>query len=481
MADSSFCCSLCWEPPNLFRADEEDHYWMYCNNVREAGSDPVSSSGTFDQSQSAADPWSEHPSPCRNPESPLDQKDLDRFQRRTIDLAANAGYSLDPDVDFLVTVPGLESMSAHSLSPMLSDPQTLLKLCRGLETRLADLEFLKEELVRSLELEIEEIRDLLTEVTEAVNRDHVQPPCNSPPGDEESFFDDDALFEIESPSTFSQDLTPEALQYIQAWHNGGLIIVESLSDHARTRDIHALFRSCGTITYLELLGADKSKPHVNSRYAYIHFAEYSQAVNAVQNHHGALFQDRALMVFLLSTDTVRGEPGVPYLGSALEVLNFAGGQNYASPQADFRHANRDLRELLEHLDTSAPLQHSGMEPSTYSLKPNLTAKTAASWLRTDAPIVETEAAPRTDTTEKVPSVKPSQQAYYAIPAEIKPLAVGQPGAYVPPKTRKRKASSVTDVDDTDSSRPHQVMKILKRGEPLPGNMFYSGMVDRRGS
>ncbi|CAL8575334.1 hypothetical protein XPA_001262 [Xanthoria parietina] len=466
MADSSFCCSLCWEPPNLFKADEDDRDWMY----------GTSSSGTFDQAQTIAELWSEYPSPCRNPESPLDQQDLDSFQRRTINLAADAGHPQDPDIDLLTTVSGPESMPAELASEMLSDPRTLLKLCRGLEKRLADLEFSKEELVRSLEMEIEEIRGLLTEVSEAVNRDDVRPPCNSPQSEEDSFVQGFALLELQSPSTDPQDFTQ---QYNQAWHNGGLIIVENLSDHARTRDIHALFHSCGTITYLELHGADKSKPHVNSRYAYIHFAEYNQAVTAVQNHHGAYFHDRALMVFLLSTDTVRGEPGVPYLGPALEILNFAGGMNYASPDADFRHANEELQELLEHLDTTAPQQQTAMEPSTYSLGPGFTAKTSVSWRRTDAPLVETEALSKTDMMETVPTiVETSPQTPFTILAEIKPLAVGQPGAYIPPKPRKRKASSVADdVGDTDSSRSHPAMRILKRGEPLPGN---ASAVDRRG-
>lgn len=331
-----------------------------------------------------------------------------------------------------------------------------------------------------MELEIEEIRDLLTEVSEAVvNRDDVQAPCHSPRADEDSFVQGLALLELQSPRTVSQDFTQ---QYIQAWHNGGLIIVENLSDHARTRDIHALFHSCGTITYLELHGADKSKPHVNSRYAYIHFAEYNQAVTAVQDHHGAYLHDRALMVFLLSTDTVRGEPGVPYLGTALEILNFAGGQNYASPDADFHHANEDLQKLLEHLDTTtAPQQQTAMEPSTYSLRPSLTAKTAVSWRRIDAPLVETEAVSKTDAMGRVPSDETAPQTPHTILAEIKPLAVGQPGAYVPSKTRKRKASSdADDVGDSDSNPSHPVMRILKRGEPpLSGNAFQSAAVDGR--
>ncbi|KAL8848432.1 MAG: hypothetical protein Q9221_006539 [Calogaya cf. arnoldii] len=482
MADSSFRCNQCWEPPNIFRADEGDDDWMYCN-AREAGPNFTSSNRKLDHSQPQADPWAEHPSPRRNPESPLDQEDLDRFQRRTAVLAANTQCSLDPVVDFLATGLGIEPRPIGLDLPLLSDPQSLLTLCQSLEKRLADLEHSKEELVKSLDQDIEEIRDLLMEVTEAVTSAEVTPECNSPQCDEESFDDSDTIFDFGSPCTTPQNPTPEA--YVQAWCHGGLVIVENLSDHARTRDIHALFKACGTITYLELHGPDKSKPHINSRYAYVHFAEYYQAVIAVQNHHGVLFQDKVLMVFLLSTDTidtVRGEPGVPYLGSALEVLNFAGGENYASPQADFRQeANQDIQKLLERLDITALLQHSGQEPSTYSLKPNLTAKMDAPWRRTDTPTAELEVSPKIEITAKVPSVEPSQQTSHALTAEIKPLAVGQPGAYVPPKTWKRKASSITGTDDTDSSRPHPVMKVLKRGEPLPHDIFQSGMINRQGS
>ncbi|KAL9024846.1 MAG: hypothetical protein Q9180_007787 [Flavoplaca navasiana] len=347
MARSPFCCSLCWEPPNLFPAGEEDHDWMFCD-AHEARDHPPSFDKTLNPPQTTADHWIEHSSPCRNPESPLDQKSLDRFQNRTTALAAKTGHFRDPEVNLLTTPPVIESMAPRLASSVLSNPQPLLALCQGLQKRLAHLESSKDELVRCFEQDIEEIRELLTDLTEAVTRVDEQPPLNSPPCEEISVASGE-MIDFEDPCTVSPDTTPEAKQYIQAWHNGGLIIVENLSEYARTRDVHDWFHSCGHITYLELHGADRSKPHVNSRFAYIHFAEYDQAVSAVQNHHGALFQDKFLMVFLLSTDPVRGEPGSPYLGSALEVLNFAGGHNYASPKADFRLA------VLDYLDSTVPL------------------------------------------------------------------------------------------------------------------------------
>ena len=443
---------------------------MYCNHS-EAELSPKPFNGTSDLSQTNPDPWSEYPSPCRNPELPLDQSDLDRFQRRTIDLAAGTRYSPGMDVDFLTMVPGSEPMS---------DPPSLRTLCQGLGDRLAHLEFSKDELCRSLELDIDEIRNLLTELTGAVNSVDVASQCNSPVCNELSF-DGDEQSELDSTCATSQRMAPEAVQYVQNWHNGGLVIVENLSQHARTRDIHEFFHSCGTITYLELHGADKSRPHINTRHAYIHFAEYNQAVRAHLNHHGSLFQDKTLMVFLLSTAMVRGEPGKPYLGSALEILNFAGGQNYASSEADCLRANEDLQELLEHLDTTAPLQQSVMESTTFSLKPNLTAKTAASWRRKNTLHAKAEAASENDTILKGSVVETSRQASNAVLAKIKPLPVGQPGAYVPPAMRKRKASSITDIGDTNPHRSHPVMRALKRGEPLPNSMFHSGMVVREDS
>ncbi|KAL8892015.1 MAG: hypothetical protein Q9215_001017 [Flavoplaca cf. flavocitrina] len=466
MARSPFCCSLCWEPPNLFPAGEEDHDWMFCD-AHEARDHPPSFDKTLNPPEITADHWIEHPSPCRNPESPLDQKDLDRFHHRTTALAANTGYLRDPEINLLTTPPEIESMAP---------PQPLLALCQGLQKRLTHLKFSKDELVRSFEQDIEEIRELLTEVTEAVTRLDDQPPLNSPPSDKGSVASGEML-DFQDPCTVAPDTTPEAKQYIQAWHNGGLIIVENLSEYARTRDIHDWFNSCGQITFLELHGADKSKPHINSRFAYIDFAEYDQAISAVQNHHGALFQDKFLMVFLLSTDPVRGEPGSPYLGSALEILNFAGGHNYASPEADFRRdADRDMLAVLDYLDSTVPLDpESTMEPGTYSLKPILTAKTTASWRRSDTPKLETETAPMTNTPANASNLETSLEAVNPLPADIQPLAMRQPGAYIPPKTRKRKAGSITGLADTDLSRPCPVKRVLKRGEPL--NMFFSGLVD----
>ncbi|KAL8995349.1 MAG: hypothetical protein Q9169_004891 [Polycauliona sp. 2 TL-2023] len=465
MADCS-CCNLCWGP-DLSQLETGDHDWMYCS-VPEAGQNSALHQ-IHEQPQIAADPWCEHPSPCRNPDSPLSQGDLDRFQRRTVALATNPGQSLDLKVDLLATLPGSESIP---IQPPPPNPNPLLKLFQSLEKRLARLETSKNELVRSFDQDIEEIRDLLTEMTEAVIGVDVVSVGGSPICDE-VFHDGDVLAELESPGTISQDLPPEAQQYIEAWHEGGLILVENLSPYTRTRDIHGLFGASGTITYLELHGADKSKPHVDLRYAYIHFAELQSAISAVEKHHGALLNGKQLMVFLLNTEPVRGEPGTPYLGSALEVLNFAGGRNYASPQADFRQdGNADLQKLLDHLDATAPLEQSAVAPSTYSLKPNLTARAPSLWRRTDTLGTDLETAP---IAAKVRDVGIPQQATIAGPAETKPLLLGQPGAYVPPNMRKRKASTVA------AGQLHPVIRVLKRGEPLPEAILRHGMIDHQTS
>lgn len=104
------------------------------------------------------------------------------------------------------------------------------------------------------------------------------------------------------------------------------------------------------------------------------------------------------MVFAVSTAVVRGEPGEPYVGSALEVLNFNGGSNYASPGADcFQVKNAGLEQLNgeplpfqdrheqpAHFSDALFKQEDVRAEATYSLKPTLTEKTAAtSWRRTD--------------------------------------------------------------------------------------------------
>ncbi|KAL9024009.1 MAG: hypothetical protein Q9180_008022, partial [Flavoplaca navasiana] len=95
------------------------------------------------------------------------------------------------------------------------------------------------------------------------------------------------------------------------------------------------------------------------------------------------------------------------------------------------------------------------------------------------PKLETETAPMTNTPANASNLETSLEAVNPLPADIQPLAMGQPGAYIPPKTRKRKAGSITGLADTDPSRPCPVKRILKRGEPL--NMFFSGLVDSQKS
>ncbi|KAL8784223.1 MAG: hypothetical protein Q9213_004115 [Squamulea squamosa] len=390
-------------------------------------------------------------------------------------------------VNTLAKLPRQESTATLSASPLPSNPQSLLELCLSFETKLAHFESAQEELLKSFKLDIQEMRDLSMELSGTMTTVDIDSPDKSPLCSEVSLDSDTVHSRPSSPGTTPQETTPEAMHYIQNWHNGGLILVENLSEKTRTRDIHGLFQSCGTITYLELHGADKSKPHINTRYAYIHFAEYSQAICALQDYHGTILQDRKLMVFIHSQLEVRGEPGKPYHGSALEILNFAGGQNYASPEADYlQDANEDLQQLLNRLDIKAPLQQSETERSTCSLKPNLTARTSASWRRTEAPDVENAradntAVPNIDAMPEVADIKALRQASDASnvnPVETKPLLVGQPGTYISPGLRKRKASAIADISNASSRQPYPAMRILKRDEPLPVNIFRFGMVDR---
>lgn len=432
---------------------------MYCHSA-------TSSGGPVDDSHLPAEASSECTSPCRDPESPLSHTDLERFQLRTEELIAGKGCPQAPGVDF-------DSMASRPALPTPLDQESLLTIYQTLEDRLAELEESLEDLFRSYEQEFLDIRQLLTEVGASITSVNTGSQSSSSASTEIDIENDEVASDLDSLVATEQEVALEALpleQYVQNWRNGGLIIVENLSDQARTRDIHPLFQSCGTITYLELHGADKSRPHVNTRHAYIHFAEYSQAAAAHRRYHGFHFQSKSLMVFLLSMSTVRGEPGKPYTGPALEILNFAGGSNYASPQADYlQDANADLRQLLDHLNVSAPLQESESGPNTYSLKPNLTTKISAlSWRRTSV----SNHAKNTDADPPQQSVNHREENF----VETNSLLKRQPGAYVPPAVPKHEASTIVGTDDKDSSQPHPVTRILKRGEPLPTEYFKSGVV-----
>lgn len=371
---------------------------------------------------SGAKQTDEYSSPFRDPESPLDEQDLERFEVRTAQLASCTDdcSCLDMDLDpgAVPKTPDIKPMDTpteyddesdfHDRLPpamlTLASQQELLAAVERLEHRVAFLETSLEQNYNSLEQEVLEaseklsngigvIIELLVSGLHQGNREHLKKPDNPTdganahaPNDNKSFTDHRATATI-SGNQDAASRTPKsklslAEKYTQAWHAGGLILVEHLSEQIPARDIHVLFQQFGRITYLELHGADKSKLHIPTRHAYIHYAEYSSALEAQRNLHGFPFQNRNIMVFVLSTAVVRGEPGKPYRGSALEILNFNGGSHYAAPDADcFQVENEELRRLSWNLAQ----EHAANTSSTYSLRPSLTAKTAAaSWRRTDA-------------------------------------------------------------------------------------------------
>ncbi|KAI4190230.1 MAG: hypothetical protein LQ348_003694 [Seirophora lacunosa] len=185
---------------------------------------------------------------------------------------------------------------------------------------------------------------------------------------------------ISAPQT--PDPEPTVLElYTQAWRKGGLILVENIPDSAPARVLHALLEQCGRITYLELHGANKSGPYLPTRHAYIHYAVRSEALSACTIMHGVRLKTKTLMVFPLNTGAVRGEPGAPYIGPAIEVLNFNGGPNYTSPEA-FRDLCQVHENEYEDKDTSMPASRPTTRAATYSIRPQLTAKTAAASWRT---------------------------------------------------------------------------------------------------
>ncbi|KAL9006517.1 MAG: hypothetical protein Q9188_000754 [Gyalolechia gomerana] len=379
--------------------------------------------------------------PFRDPESPLDEWDVDQFNVKTASLASCTDScscrDLNDDPEFVPEIPTIrpmesliayedESGSHSSLPPpmmTLADQQDLLAATERLEHKVAFLEASIEQNHNSLEQEmlgkcekfsdgIEGIVELLVSGLHNLNNEHLTKTDNPTNGADAHLADHSCkppTFPLTTATAPHDQTTPPQSpktvlspigQYIQSWHLGGLILIEHLSEQTLARDIHALFQPYGRITYLELHGADKSKPHVPTRHAYIHYAERSQALEARRNLHGFRFQNRNLMVFAISTAIVRGEPGKPYMGSALEVLNFNGGSNYASLDADcFQIENEGLmlldgespfpkynleagNEELVRFSDSVTKKEDAKVQATYSLKPTLTGKTtAASWWR----------------------------------------------------------------------------------------------------
>ncbi|KAL9604777.1 MAG: hypothetical protein Q9219_000225 [cf. Caloplaca sp. 3 TL-2023] len=284
-------------------------------------------------------------SPFRDPESPLDEQDIERFEVKTTQLARSIdgrschdSGSSSPEFTPLSSPVEYEdkATSGNSLPlPMLNlfrqQQQQLLAAMERLERRVALVETSVEQQINSLE---QEVLGACGKLTNGINKLVELLSCTlNQKNDRNQAQMEDASYAL-------------AREYILSWRAGGLILVENLSEQTQARDIHALFQKFGRITYLELHAADKSRPHVAARHAYIHYAGYDQALEARRCLHGLTFQNRALMVFLLTTDIIRGEPGKPYEGPALEILNFNGGSNYAAPEADcFQVENTGLSQL----------------------------------------------------------------------------------------------------------------------------------------
>ncbi|KAL8943753.1 MAG: hypothetical protein Q9216_000859 [Gyalolechia sp. 2 TL-2023] len=383
-------------------------------------------------------------SPFRDPESPLDEWDLEHFKVKTARLASYTDSRSCLDSDHVPessprtpTIMPMESLidyegssdSYSSLPPptmTLVDQQDLLAAIDRLERRVAFLETSIEQNHNSLEQQVLEKCEKLSDGIDRIiqlavsglqkeDDEHLTQTDNPTEGADSNCkppislhtavtAPHDQTTSPQSPMT----VLPPAEQYIQSWHQGSIILVEHLSEQTPVQDIHALFQPYGRITYLELHGANKSTPHIPTRHAYIHYAERSHALEARRNLHGFRFRNRNLMVFAISTAIVRGTPGDLYTGSALEILNFNGGSNYASPDADcFQVENEGLIQLdgvpvlpehntqaQEEVEPERPFSffsdssikaHDTKAEVTYSLKPAITEKTAAaSWRRMDA-------------------------------------------------------------------------------------------------
>ncbi|KAI4203222.1 MAG: hypothetical protein LQ346_001817 [Caloplaca aetnensis] len=377
----------------------------------------------------------ESPSPVQNLDAPLDDQDFEHFERKTARLASiseeSVHYGSMPPTPRIEPVASLDNEEFdHEASDILaelppprvkftsSSPERILAAFGWLldsvaafedaiedrqsyiegdmMDRQASFEKLVMDVLESLTVRIEQlIDDRLPsgnqgQLTKTGNR----PNCvnNRPRFESElhSNYHPVAQWTHSVPSQ-SQSLLSE--KYIHDWLAGGLILIENISQHIPLREIYALFHTHGRISYLELHAADKSQPHLPTRHAYIHYFARSQALRACRALHNFPLHGKTLMVFNCSTVVVRGEPGYPYNGPALEILNFNGGSNYASPEADFRRsAAGDLPQLSEEKrDVAMPVSQPTVAAATYSLKPQLTGKTAAaSWRKPDVPVADND-------------------------------------------------------------------------------------------
>ncbi|KAL8653820.1 MAG: hypothetical protein Q9210_001878 [Variospora velana] len=356
--------------------------------------------------------WKEHDdtcSPLRDPESPLDQGDVQRFEMRTARLASLSDNCSDsgsiPATPYLQPMvseddydddDGMSDPESSLPPPLSADPD-----CHGVyaardpfagknsefEQMMVDRQNHHEQRVTDVIGKlISRIDELIAERLpsgESRQMTQAEPYTNSASSH--------TLLEtypgLASTSYAPQIPTPELAaveKYTQAWHTGGLILVENISDPTPAREIYPLFQECGKITYMELHGPDRSKLHIPTRHAYIHYAEHCKAQEARRLFHGFHFRNKTLMVFSLSTAAVRGTPGIPYEGPALEVLNFNGGPNYASPEAfwDFYQTHDEMLQMDEDEDEDLPMPASRptTRAATYSIRPQLTTKTSsASW------------------------------------------------------------------------------------------------------
>ncbi|KAL8898327.1 MAG: hypothetical protein Q9207_006763 [Kuettlingeria erythrocarpa] len=381
------------------------------------------------------------PSPVRNLDSPLDDQDFERFQKKTAVLASISEESLHygsmPPTPRIQPVASLDndaidyeaSDTSTELPPPIvkftsSSAETILAAFGWLldsvaafedavEDRQSYLEGDMTDRQASFEEKVLEVLESLTVRIEQLIDDRL--PSNShgqltKAGNRPSYVNNRPQSENEvhtnnnhpesntpvtqrthSPPSQSQSLLCE--RYTRDWLAGGLLLIENISPHTPLRELYALFHPHGRISYLELHAADKSTPHLPTRHAYIHYFAHSQALQACSALHNFPLHGTRLMVFNCSTVVVRGEPGYLYNGPALEILNFNGGSNYASPDADFTRSAAAAEDRLQLSDeergvVAIPVsQPTVAAATTYSLKPQITGKTAAaSWRKPGVPV-----------------------------------------------------------------------------------------------
>ena len=164
--------------------------------------------------------------------------------------------------------------------------------------------------------------------------------------------------------------------------NGGMILVYYLPDNTTARDIYALFKDCGVITHIILQLRSDTNSTVSSSFprAYIHFTERHHIYQTCAFFDGFLYKNKVMKVAARPQQKIRDTPGLLYVVPSLELISFSPADG-----CGLDGMSEACRDQVENPPTQTHKSTELAEPASYSLKPTLTHKTAASsWRRADS-------------------------------------------------------------------------------------------------